>query len=196
MYYSDSSSIKQFNKSGKLVQRFLLVYVGGQLVKYKIRWQFGQTWYKDSVTFAYSGGNLEQIAHKAAVYQTITRDGNLASIKRGSGLLSASYANSFDGLTNPFERVYWLDHFLLPSGFTSNLQPMAIARFFSKNNLTSFSSTILGATQISRFSYVYLHGILPKAINYELETNKTKISDLVFVFDIQYLPKEQAGSAP
>ncbi len=195
-YYSDSTSIKQFNKSKKLTQRFQLVYSGGKLVKYKIRWQFGRLWYKDSITFGYSGGSLSQINYKSNVFQVVTLNGNLTTVKRGTGLLGVSYSSEFDGFTNPFAGVYWLDQFLLPSGFTTTFQPLSVARYFSKNNITSSTSVILGSTQISRFSYIYLHGILPKAINYELETNKTKISDLVFVFDIQYTPKASTGNAP
>lgn len=195
-YYSDSTSIKQFNKSKKLTQRFQLVYSGGKLVKYKIRWQFGRLWYKDSITFGYSGGSLSQINYKSNLFQVVTLNGNLTTVKRGTGLLGVSYTNEFDGVTNPFEGVYWLDQFLLPSGFNTTIQPLSVARYFSKNNITTSTSVILGSTQISRFSYTYLHGILPKAINYELETNKTKISDLVLVFDIQYTSKESTGSTP
>ncbi|NOS56366.1 MAG: hypothetical protein HOP37_08940 [Cyclobacteriaceae bacterium] len=195
-YYTDSTSIKQFNKAGKLIQRFQLVFTGGKLTKYKIRWQFGQLWYKDSITFGYSGSSLSQINYKSNVFQVVTLNGNLTTVKRGTGLLGVSYTNEFDRTTNPFEGVYWLDQFLLPSGFTTTIQPTSITRYFSRNNLTSFASVILGSTQISRFSYIYIHGILPKAINYELETNKTKISDLVLVFDIQYMPKDSFGNAP
>jgi hypothetical protein len=195
-YYTDSTSIKQFNKAGKLLQRFQLIFTGGKLTKYKIRWQFGQLWYKDSISFGYSGGNLTQIIHKSSLLQTTTLNNNLTTLKRGTGLLGVSYTNEYDGVTNPFSGVYWLDHFLLPSGFTTTLQPLALARYFSKNNIITSTSVILGSTQISRFSYIYLHGILPKAINYELETNKTKVSDLVLVFDIQYTPKDSFGSAP
>ncbi len=195
-YYNDSTSIKQFNKSGKLIQRFQLVFSGGKLTKYKIRWQFGQLWYRDSITFGYSGSSLSQISFKTSVFQATSLNGNLATIKRGTGVLSVSYANEYDGITNPFAGFYWLDQFLLPSGFTTTFQPLSVARYFSKNNVTSSTSVILGSTQISRFSYIYLHGILPKAVNYELETNKTKVSDLVLVFDIQYTPKDSSGSAP
>ncbi|MCX8490956.1 MAG: hypothetical protein ORN54_07805 [Cyclobacteriaceae bacterium] len=195
--YNDSTSIKQFNKSGKLTQRFQLVFSCGKLMKYKIRWQFGQRWYKDSITFGYSGSNLTQINYKSNSFQATTLNGNLTTLKRGTtGLLAVSHANEFDGVTNPFASVYWLDHFLLPNGFTNTLQPLAIARYFSKNNITTSKSIILGSTQISRFSYIYLHGILPKAINYELETNKTKVSNLVLVFDIQYTSKDTSGTSP
>ena len=195
-YYNDSTSIKQFSKSGRLTQRFQLVFSGGKLMKYKIRWQFGQLWYKDSITFGYSGGNLTQVNHKSTLLQATTLNGNLTTLKRGTGVLSVSYSNEYDGITNPFAGFYWLDHFLLPNGFTTTFQPLSVARYFSKNNITSSTSVILGSTQISRFSYIYLHGILPKAVNYELETNKTKVSDLVLVFDIQYTPKDTSGNAP
>jgi hypothetical protein len=195
-YYNDSTSIKQFNKSGKLIQRFQLVFSGGKLTKYKIRWQFGQLWYRDSLTFGYSGSNLTQINYKSSQFQATTLNGNLTTIIRGTGGLSNSYTNEYDGIPNPFAGFYWLDQFLIPSGFTTTFQPLSVARYFSKNNVTSSTSVVLGSTQINRFSYIYLHGILPKAINYELETNKTKVSGLVLVFDIQYTPKEITGSAP
>jgi hypothetical protein len=127
------------------------------------------------------------------LYQVTTQNGNLQNIRRGIGNLSVSYTQTHDQFTNPFQSVYWLDPFLLPSGFTTTLQPKSMARYFSKNNMSTSISVVLGATTTERFNYFYVNGILPKSINYEIETAKNKVSDLVYVFDIQYRAKESAG---
>ena len=194
VYYKDSTSIKLFNKSGKLVLRTQLAYAGSALVKVRIKWLFSQVWYKDSISFSYNGNNLAGISYKNVNYLAVMQDGNLSSIRRGIGALSASYTLSYDQRTNPFKSTYWLESFITPNGFTTTLQPKAIARYFSNNNISTGSSVILGVTEIERYSYTYLHGILPKAINVEIETSKNKISNIVYIFDIQYIPKEGAGS--
>jgi hypothetical protein len=193
-YYKDSTSILHTNKSGKLFQRTRLEYLGSLLTKVKVDWTFSKIWYKDSIQFSYNGNTLETITYKNQVNQVIMQNGNLASISRGSGLLSVSYNFTYDQVTNPLRSVYWLDPFILPSGSTTLAQPNIIARYFSKNNLSTATDVILKTTAISRYSYTYLHGILPKTINLEVETAKSKISDLVYIFDIQYLPIATSSS--
>ncbi len=193
-YYKDSTSIKLFNKFGKLVQRTQLVYAGSVLAKVKLKWLFSQVWYRDSISFAYSGSNLAGISYKNVNYLVAKQDGNLSSIRRGIGALGATYTLSYDQRTNPLKSTYWLESFITPNGFTTTLQPKAIARYFSSNNISTGTSVILGATEIERYSYTYLHGILPKAINVEIETSKNKISNIVYIFDIQYTPRESTGS--
>ncbi len=195
-YFKDSTSILQLNKSGEITQRTQLAYLGSELAKVKLKWKFGKAWYSDSILFNYSGSSLANITYKKLTYQTTFENGNLVSMKRGLGLLSTSYTMTYDRVTNPLESVYWLTPFILPSGTTTIVQSNTIARYFSKNNLSASTSLILGVTETNRFSYTYLHGILPKSINLEVETSKTKVSDLVFVFDIQYQPKELSSSLP
>lgn len=195
-YFRDSTSILHIDKSGKLFQRTQLAYSGSDLSKVKIKWKFGKVWYSDSIIFNYSASSLASITHKKLTYQATTQNGNLKGIRVGTGALSISYSMSYDQKTNPLEYAYWLTPFILPSGTTAIVQPNTIARYFSKNNLSTSTSIILGATETNRYSYTYLHDILPKAINLEVETSKNKISDLVFVFDIQYQPKELSSSSP
>jgi hypothetical protein len=195
-YFKDSTSILHLNKSGRLFQRTRLVYTGNELTKVKVTWRFSQAWYRDSILFSYSGSNLSALIYKKLSYQVAMQNGNLTSIRRGLGGAGVSYAITYDQLTNPLESVYWLDSFILPSGFTTVIQPNAIARYFSKNNISTTTIVSLGATEIDRYFYTYLHGILPKSINLEREVGLTKISGLVYLFDIQYLPRAQAGSSP
>jgi hypothetical protein len=195
-YFKDSTSILHVDKSGKLFQRTQLAYLGSELSKVKVKWKFGKAWYSDSVMFSYSGSSLATIAYKKLTYQTTMQNGNLTGIRVGTGSLSVSYSMLYDQKTNPLESVYWLTPFILPSGTTAIIQPNTIARYFSKNNLSNSTSFILGATETNRYSYTYLHDILPKSINLEVETSKSKVSDLVFVFDIQYQPKELSSSSP
>ena len=195
-YYRDSTAIKQYNKSGKLTQRMQLVFSGSSLVKSKIKWQFARVWYKDSIQFAYTAGDMTNIVYKGANYFVTTQNGNIISMKRGIGLLSASYSCSYDRISNPMESVYWLDHFIQQNGSTTTLQPQAIVRYFSRNNLVSSTAVILGVTETQRFFYTYLHGILPKTIKYEIENAKSKVTDLVYVFDMQYTSKDFTSSTP
>lgn len=195
-YFKDSTSILHVDKSGKLFQRTQLAYSGSELSKVKVKWKFGKAWYSDSIMFSYSGNSLASIAFKKLTYQTTVQNGNLTGIKVGNGALSVSYNMSYDQKTNPLESVYWLTPLILPSGETAIIQPNTIARYFSKNNLSTSTSIIFGANTINRYSYTYLHDILPKSINLEVETAKSKTSDLVFVFDIQYQPKELLSSSP
>jgi hypothetical protein len=195
-YFKDSISILHTNSSGKLFQRTRLAYTGNELVKVKVDWQFSKVWYKDSILLNYSGGNLVGFSHKRLNYQVAMQSGNLTSIRRGTGALSSTYTFTHDQVTNPLTSVYWLEPFITPSGFTTLLQPKAIARYFSKNNISNVTSVILGATIAERYSYTYLHDILPKSIYLEVETAKDKVSNLVYVFDIQYVPKELANSSP
>jgi hypothetical protein len=195
-YFKDSTSILHLDKLGKLFQRTQLAYSGGELSKVKVKWKFGRNWYSDSIMFSYNGSGLASIAYKKLTYQTSTQNGNLTGMRVGTGALSVSYNISYDQKTNPLESVYWLTPFILPSGTTAIIQPNTIARYFSKNNLSTSTGTILGAIETNRYSYTYLHDILPKSINLEVETSKNKVSDLVFVFDIQYQPKELSSSSP
>ncbi len=195
-YFKDSTSILHLDKSGKLFQRTQLAYSGSELSKVKVKWKFGKAWYGDSIMFSYSGSSLASIMYKKLTYQATTQNGNLTGIRVGSGTLSVSYNIAYDQKTNPLGSVYWLTPFILPSGTTAIIQPNTIARYFSKNNLSTSTGVILGATETNRYSYTYLHDILPKSINLEVETSKSKTSDLVFVFDIQYQPKELSSSSP
>jgi hypothetical protein len=194
-YYNDSTSILQKNKAGSITQRTRLSYSAGNLAKVKIQWKFGQSWYKDSISFDYNSSNLISFTYKQVSNQASMQNGNLTNFKRGSNALSASYSFTHDQYTNPFESVYWLTPFILPSGSTTIIQPNSIARYFSKNNIKTTVSTILTATVTERYSYVYLHDILPKSINYEIETSKNLTKDLVYVFDIQYQPKEVSNTS-
>jgi hypothetical protein len=139
---------------------------------------------------------MSNIVYKGNNYVVTTQNGNIISMKRGIGVLSASYSCSYDQISNPMESVYWLDHFIQPNGSTTTLQPQSIVRYFSRNNLVSSTAVVLGVTEIQRFFYTYLHGILPKTINYEIENAKSKVTDLVYVFDMQYTPKEFTSSTP
>jgi hypothetical protein len=195
-YHKDSTSILHLDKSGKLFQRTRLSYLNNQLAKVKIDWQFAKVWYKDSILFNYSGSNLSSINYKRLSYQVGMQEGNLASIRRGTGSLSTSYTLTFDQVTNPLASVYWLHGFIVPSGSTALLQPKDIVRYFSKNNISTATDVILGSTTVERYSYTYLHGILPKSINLEIETAKDKVSNLVYLFDIVYTPKESLNSSP
>jgi hypothetical protein len=189
-YYSDSTSIIQKNKAGNLTLRTRLSYSAGELTKVKIQWRFGQSWYKDSISFDYNSSNLISFTYKQVSNQVSMQNGNLTNFKRGNNALTASYSFTHDQYTNPLESVYWLTPFILPSGNFTIIQPYSIARYFSKNNIKTSVSTILTASTTERYSYVYLHDILPKSINYEVETSKNLTKDLVYVFDIQYQPKE------
>lgn len=194
-YYRDSTSIRQYNQS-KLINRIQLVYSGSQLVKSKIKWQFGRITYKDSILFSYSGGNLSSFVHRGGTYQVVVQKGNVVSMKRGIGVLSASYTAAYDQVVNPLKSLYWLDHLILPSGATTTLQPLAIARYFSANNITLGVGQLLGVTTTQRYFYSYLRGILPKAINYEIEEAKSKVTDLVYAFDIQYVKRDSSAPLP
>jgi hypothetical protein len=196
IYFKDSTSILHLNKLGKLFQRTQLAYTGNELTKVKVTWRFLQAWYRDSILFSYSGGNLSALTYKKLNYQVAIQNGNLTSIRRGLGGLGASYTITYDQVTNPLKSVYWLDSFILPSGITTVIQPNAIGRYFSKNNISTTTIVSLGATEIDRYFYTYLHGILPKSINLDREVGQNKISGLVYLFDIQYLPRAQAGSLP
>lgn len=194
-YYRDSTSIRQYNQS-KLVTRVQLVYSGSQLVKSKIKWQFGRISYKDSILFSYSGGNLSSFVHRGGTYQVVVQRGNVVSMKRGINVVSASYTAAYDQVANPLKSLYWLDHLILPSGATTTLQPLAIARYFSVNNITLGVGQLLGVTTTQRYFYNYLRGILPKTINYEIEDAKSKVTDLVYAFDIQYVKRDPSVPLP
>lgn len=191
-YYKDSVSIKH-TKTGRLFQTTRLTYSGGELAKVKIKWLFDKIWYKDSISFTYSGSNLNSFIYKKNNYQLAIQGENVTSIKRGVLGIGGSYGITYDQITNPFKSVYWLDQFLMPSGFTTTLQPKVIMRYFSKNNISTISTTILGITEVEKYSYIYLHGILPKFISVNVESGKTKYENVVFIFDIQYTNKSASG---
>ncbi|MCE2996575.1 MAG: hypothetical protein LW863_13330, partial [Flammeovirgaceae bacterium] len=111
---------------------------------------------------------------------------------RGLGVVQIT--NTFDTILNPFQKVYWLDPFFRINGFNAVLQTDAIARYFSQNNLSTSNKNVSGITEVNQYSYVYLHGILPKSINMNIRSNNNTISNIVFVFDIQYEPKSAGAS--
>ena len=171
-----------------------LAYSGSSLTEVKIRWASSKQWYKDSVQLDYIAGILARINYKNATYQVTMQNGNLIGLRRGNGNLSVTYAMTYDGVTNPLNLVYWHDALITPSGTSATLQPNALARFFSKNNLSTSAGSILGVKETQRFTYTYLKGILPKSIDQEIETSRTKLSGLIFIADILYMPK--ANTAP
>jgi hypothetical protein len=187
-YYSDSITISGKGSSGSVFQNITLSYSGGKLSKWKTKWRFSGSWYSDSVQFAYSGSKLSLITYKKANYLVTMQDGNLTGMSRSLGL--AQYDNSFDTSSNPFERLSWIDPFLKINGFNSSLKTNSIVRFFSKNNLLLSTKTILGVKETERYSYIYLHGILPKSINLDVQSSTGNFENIVFVFDIQYAPRE------
>lgn len=191
-YYTDSTSIRHKDANGATYQFTQLSFSGSLLTKVKVKWKFLNTWYSDSVRFAYSGSNPIAMANKNANYQLTVSNGNLTSLKRGVGVVQIT--NTFDNIVNPLQKVYWLDPFLKINGFNAVLQPDAIARYFSQNNLSTSSKSVSGITETDQYSYVYLHGILPKAINMNIRSNNSNISNVVFVFDIQYEPKSSGAS--
>jgi hypothetical protein len=191
-YFRDSTTILQTNKSGALNLRTQLAYSGDELVKVKVQWKFGPNWYKDSILFNYSGKNLLSITYKKVSYQATMQNGNLTNFNRGANVLSTAYTFTYDQLTNPLSSVYWLTPFILPSGTTTIIQPNAIARYFSKNNVKTTVFAILGTATTERYSYKYLHDILPKSINYEVQTAK-KVERFTYLFDIQYIAKGVAS---
>lgn len=191
-YYADSTSIRHTNGDGNTYQFTQLSFTGGLLTKLKVKWKFLNTWYSDSVRFSYSGSNPLAMVNKNATYQLAMANGNLTSIKRGLGVVQIT--NTFDTILNPLQKVYWLDPFFRINGFNAVLQPDAIARYFSQNNLSVSTKSVSGITETDQYSYVYLHGILPKSINMNIRSNNSNISDVVFVFDIQYEPKSGGSS--
>ena len=193
-YFKDSTSIRLINKKSEIVRYTTLAYSGSSLTEVKIRWASSKQWYKDSVQLDYIAGILARINYKNATYQVTMQNGNLIGLRRGNGNLSVTYAMTYDGVTNPLNLVYWHDALITPSGTSATLQPNALARFFSKNNLSTSAGSILGVKETQRFTYTYLKGILPKSIDQEIETSRTKLSGLIFIADILYMPK--ANTAP
>jgi len=191
-YYNDSTSIRHTDANGSTYQLTQLSFTGSLLTKVKVKWKFLNTWYGDSVRFGYSGNKPIVMVNKNAIYQLTQTNGNLTNIKRGIG--TVQIANSFDAIVNPFQNVYWLDPFMRINGFNATLQPDAIARYFSQNNLSNSAKSVSNVSETTQYSYIYLHGILPKAINVNILSNNGNINNVVFVFDIQYEAKDAASA--
>ncbi|MFN8890381.1 MAG: hypothetical protein ACK5WF_23185 [Cyclobacteriaceae bacterium] len=191
-YYPDSTSIRHTNGEGNTYQLTQLSFSGSLLTKVKVKWKFLNIWYSDSVRFSYSGTNPVTMINKNSNYQLTMNNGNMTSLKRGLGVVQIT--NTFDTILNPFRKVYWLDPFFRINGFNAVLQTDAIARYFSQNNLSTSNKNVSGITEVNQYSYVYLHGILPKSINMNIRSNNNTISNIVFVFDIQYEPKSAGAS--
>ncbi len=191
-YYSDSTSVRHLDSKGIIYQLSQLSFAGSLLTKVKIKWRFLNTWYSDSVRFVYSGTKPVAMINKNAIYQLTLTNGNLTSIKRGTG--SVQIANTFDAIMNPLQNVYWLDPFMRINGFNATLQPGAIARYFSQNNLSTSAKNLSGIVETDQYNYLYLHGILPKAINLNVLSSSGNINNIVFVFDIQYEAKSSSAS--
>lgn len=187
-YYTDSTVVSSKDNSGSIFQVTRLSFSGSLLTKWKTKWKFSGIWYSDSVQFAYAGSKLSVVTYKKANYQVTMENGNLTEMNRGLGLLK--YTNSFDAIANPFQELIWIDPFLKINGFNSSLRPNSIVRYFSAYNLQVSTKNILGAKETERYSYLYLHGILPKSINVSIQSSSGNFEDIVFVFDIQYAPKE------
>ncbi|NOS92230.1 MAG: hypothetical protein HOP30_09935 [Cyclobacteriaceae bacterium] len=191
-YYTDSTSIRHTDANGSTYQFTQLSYSGSLLTKVKVKWKFLNTWYTDSVRFAYSGNKPTVMVNKNAIYQLTLTNGNLTNLKRGVG--NVQITNTFDAIVNPLQNVYWLDPFMRINGFNATLQPDAIARYFSQNNLSSSSKSVSNISETTQYSYIYLHGILPKAINMNILSNNGNTNNIVFVFDIQYEAKDAASA--
>jgi hypothetical protein len=187
-HYTDSVAIR-FQKKDKVDHYITLFPNSVSPTKIKTRWKVSQRWYKDSVLFTYNSGLLSSITHKGLAYQTTIENGNLTSIKRGLTNFGVNYVFTYDKIKNPLQSTYWKDEVISISGFSTNLSPLSMARYFSKNNLTVSESNILGAKETQRFTYDYLHGILPKAINFEIENSRSKVSNLIYIGEILYKPK-------
>ncbi len=191
-YYTDSTSIRHTNGEGNTYQFTQLAFTGSLLTKVKVRWKFLNTWYSDSVRFTYSGNKPIGMVNKNAIYQLTVTNGNLTNMKRGIGAVQMT--NSYDAVTNPLQNVYWLDPFMRINGFNATLQPDAIARYFSQNNLSTSTKSVSNISETTQYTYVYLHGILPKAINMNVLSNNGNTNNIVFVFDIQYEAKDAASA--
>ncbi len=187
-YYADSTVVSSKDNSGSVFQIIRLSYSGSLLTKWRTKWRFSGIWYSDSVQFAYAGSKLSVVTYKKSNYQVTMENGNLTEMNKGLDLLK--YNNSFDALTNPFQELIWIDSFLKINGFSSSLRPNSIVRYFSKSNLQVSTKNILGTKETERYSYLYLHGILPKSINVNIQSSSGNFEDIVFVFDIQYAPKD------
>lgn len=188
-YYADSTSIRHSDANGSTYQLTQLSFSGSLLTKLKVKWRFLNTWYSDSVRFFYSGNKPIGMTNRNNLYQLVMTNGNMTTIKGGIGTVQVT--NSFDTIINPFQNLYWLDPFLKVNGFNAVLQPDAIARYFSQNNLSTSTKSVGSILETTQYAYIYLHGILPKAINVNILSNNGNISDVVFVFDIQYEAKDQ-----
>jgi hypothetical protein len=191
-YYTDSTSIRHTDGNGATFQFTQLSFSGTLLTKVKVKWKFLNTWYSDSVRFFYSGTKPIGMTNKNAVYQLTMTNGNMTNLKRGIG--NVQVTNTFDGILNPLQNIYWLDPFLKVNGFNAVLQPDAIVRYFSQNNLSVSTKNVSNAVETTQYAYVYLHGILPKAINMNVLSNNGNTNNIVFVFDIQYEAKGSGGS--
>jgi hypothetical protein len=189
-YYTDSTVVSSRDNSGSVFQIISLSFSGSLLTEWKTKWRFSEKWYSDSVQFTYPGSNLFIITYKKTNYLAKMENGNLTEMRRGSNL---QYINSFDAISNPFKEVIWIDPFLKISGFNSSLRPNSIVRYFSANNLQTSTKNILGVKETEQYSYLYLHGILPKSINVNIQSSSGNFNDIVFVFDIQYASKEGAS---
>lgn len=187
-YFTDSTYI-QFQTNEYSDYYTTLVFTAGLLKKVKIRWRLNSNWHKDSVMFEYAGSELSFFKYRNGIYNVSMQNGNLTNIKQGQGALATTMSFSYDSKENPLHKVYWYDVLISPAGGIDPSQLRAIARFFSRNNLTNSDATVLTVKAIYRYSYDYLHDILPKSINLETEISGNKTSNLIFIADIQYVPK-------
>lgn len=187
-YYTDSTSLR-FQRKNKIDHEATLFFSANNLTKIKTRWKASQRYYKDSVMFQYTSGQLSSITHKGLTYQITMKDGNLISIKRGLTNFGVNYVFTYDGFKNPLQSVYWNDELIAISGLSTSLSPLSFARYFSKNNLSTSDSNLLGVKETQRFTYDYVNGILPKSVTLEIENARSKVSNLIYIGDIFYVAK-------